>query len=61
MSPNVTRQSALDIAVRAPLSPEERYRILSLPYPVEHQMFWRVLDGMGVTREGLMDRMGASL
>lgn len=61
MTPHVTRQSAQDIAVRAPLSPEERNRILALPYPVEHQVFWQVLDGMGVTRERLMDRTGASL
>ena len=61
MTPHVTRQCALDIAVRAPISVEERYRILALPYPVEHRVFWRLLDGMGVTLEGLMDRMGASL
>lgn len=57
----VTRQSALDIAMRAAISPEEKYRILALPYPVEHRVFWRVLAGMGVTQERLMDRMGASL
>ena len=56
----VTSQGALDIVVRARLSQADRYRILALPYPVEYQAFWRVLADMGVTKERLMDRMGAS-
>ena len=57
----VTSQSALDIVVRAALSRADQRRILALPYPVEYQVFWQVLAGMGVTQERLMDRMGASL
>jgi hypothetical protein len=57
----MTSQSALDIVVRAALSQADQRRILALPYPVEHQLFWQVLADMGVTRERLMDRMGASL
>ena len=57
----MTWLSALDVAVRAPVSEVDKYRILALPYPVEWQVFWRVLADMGVTRERLMDRMGARL
>jgi hypothetical protein len=35
-------------------------RILAMPYPVEHQVFWQVLADLGITQEGLMNRMGAS-
>jgi hypothetical protein len=55
----VTRRSALDIVVRAALSRADQYRILALSYPVEHQVFWQLLAGLGVTQEHLMDRMGA--
>jgi hypothetical protein len=55
----VTRRSALDIAVRTALSRADQYRILALPYPVEHQAFWQLLADLGVTQERLMDRMGA--
>ena len=57
----VTSQGASDIVVRAALSQADQRRILALPYPVEYQVFWQVLAGMGVTQERLMDRMGASL
>jgi hypothetical protein len=56
----ITRQNALDIAVRAALSQAEQWRILALPYPVEYRVFWQVLADMGVTQERLMDRTGAS-
>jgi hypothetical protein len=56
----MTRQSASDIVIRAALSRANRGRILALPYPVEHQVFWQVLADMGVTQERLMDRIGAS-
>ena len=56
----MTRQSASDIVGRAALSQADQYRILALPYPVEYQVFWQVLANVGVTRECLMDRMGAS-
>ena len=56
----MTRQSASDIVVRAALSQADQCRILALPYPVGYQVFWQVLANMGVTRECLMDRMGAS-
>jgi hypothetical protein len=56
----MTRQSASDIVVRAALSQADQYRILALPYPVGYQVFWQVLANVGVTRECLMDRMGAS-
>lgn len=55
----VTWQSALHIVVRTALSHADRYQILALPYPVEHQAFWRLLADFGVTQERLMDRMGA--
>ena len=55
----VTRQSAVQIVVRAALSQAEQSRILALPYPVEYQVFWQVLADFGVTQERLMDRMGA--
>lgn len=55
----ITRQSALDIVVRAALSQADQGRILALPYPVDYQAFWRMLAAMGVTQERLMDRMGA--
>jgi hypothetical protein len=55
----VTWQSASHIVVRTTLSHADRYRILALPYPVEHQAFWQVLADFGVTQERLMDRMGA--
>jgi hypothetical protein len=61
MTHHITRQSALDIAVRAPVSPVDKCRILALPFPIEYRVFWRVLAGMGVTQERLMDHMGASL
>lgn len=61
MTRYISRQSALGIAARAPVSPADRHRILALPYPVESRVFWRLLDDLGVTRERLMDRMGASL
>jgi hypothetical protein len=56
----VTRHSASDILVRAAPSQAEQCRILALPYPVDDQVFWQVLAELGVTQEGLMDRMGAS-
>ena len=56
----MTREDASDIVVRAALSQANQCRILALPYPVEHQVFWRLLADMGVTPERLMDRMGAS-
>jgi hypothetical protein len=28
--------------------------------PVDYEVFWRLLGGMGVTQQRLMDRMGAS-
>jgi hypothetical protein len=56
----ITRQSALDIIVRAALPQADRYRISTLPYPVGYEVFWQVLAGMGVNQERLMDRMGAS-
>ena len=55
----VTWQSASHIVVRTALSHADRYRILALSYPVEHQAFWQVLADFGVTQERLMDRMGA--
>ncbi len=55
----VTWQSASHIVVRTALSHADRYRILALPYPVEHQAFWQVLADFGVTQERLMDHMGA--
>ena len=60
MTHHITRQRALGIAVRAPVSPVDKYRTLALPYPVEYQVFLRVLADMGVTQERLTDRMGAS-
>jgi hypothetical protein len=57
---NVTRRSALDIMVRSALSPADRFRILALPYPVECRAFWQELADLGVTKERLMDRLGAS-
>ena len=56
----MTMQSASDIVVRAALSQADQYRIHTLPYPVEYQVFWQMLADMGVTQERLMDRMGAS-
>lgn len=56
----MTWQAALDITVRSGLSLTEQHRILALPYPVEYHAFWRILAGMGLTQERLMDRMGAS-
>ena len=56
----MTRHSASDVVVRAALSQADQYRILALPYPVEHQFFWQLLADVGVTQERLMDRMGAS-
>ncbi|MGH3294700.1 MAG: hypothetical protein ACRDP7_23165 [Trebonia sp.] len=53
-------ESALDIIVRSAIAPAERYRILALPYPVEGGAFWQELADLGVTKERLMDRMGAS-
>jgi hypothetical protein len=61
MTHPITWQSALDITVRAPVSPADKCRILALRYPVEYRIFWRMLAGLGVTQERLMDRMGASL
>ena len=55
----VTWQSASHVVVRTALSDADRYRILALPYPVEHQAFWRLLADFGVTQERLMDRMGS--
>ncbi len=56
----MTWQGASNIVVRAALSPSDGHRVLALPYPVEYHAFWRILAGMGVTQERLMDRMGAS-
>jgi hypothetical protein len=56
----VTRDSAADIMVRAALPRPDQCRILAMPYPVEHQVFWQVLADLGITQEGLMNRMGAS-
>jgi hypothetical protein len=58
--PDMTRQSALDIIARAALAPADRYRILTLPYPIEYNAFWQQLADLGVTKERLMNRMGAS-
>jgi hypothetical protein len=33
-----------------------KYLILALPYPVEYQVFWRVLADMGMTRERRLPR-----
>ena len=56
----MTWQSALDVIVRSDLAPADRHRILALPYPVEGRAFWQELADLGVTRQRLMDRMGAS-
>ncbi len=56
----VSRDSAADIMARAALSQPDKRRILAMPYPVEHQLFWQVLADLGVTQEGLMNLMGAS-
>jgi hypothetical protein len=56
----MTRQSAADIVIRAGLSQADQARVLALPYPVRHQVFWHVLAGLGVTQERLMERLGAS-
>ena len=56
----VTRHSASDIVVRAALSETDQCQILALPYPVGYQVFWQLLADMGVTQEGLMERLGAS-
>jgi len=56
----MTRDNAVDIMARAALSLPDQCRILAMSYPVEHQVFWQVLADLGVTSEGLMDRMGAS-
>ena len=56
----VTRHSAADIMVRAALSPPDQCRILALPYPVEYQVFWQLLAGLGVTQARLMEPLGAS-
>ena len=55
----VTWQSASHIVVRTALPHADRYRILALPYPVDHQAFWQLLADYGVTQERLMERMGA--
>jgi hypothetical protein len=60
MTDHVSFPAATDIAVRSPLSRADQYRILALPYPVEYDDFWRVLAGLGVTQQCLMDRMSAS-
>ncbi len=56
----MTWQAAVHILARAALPEVDRYRMLALPYPVDHQAFWQALAAMGVTRERLMERMGAS-
>ena len=56
----VTRGTAADIMARSALPQPDRSRILAMPYPVEHQVFWQVLADLGVTQERLMDRMGSS-
>jgi hypothetical protein len=56
----MTWRAALDITVRSGLPHADRHRILALRYPVEHDIFWRMLAGMGLTQERLMDRMGSS-
>lgn len=56
----MNRKSALDVVARTALSQADQCRVLSLPYPVEYRAFWQVLADMGVTKERLMDRMGAS-
>ena len=56
----MTRQSALDIVARAALFQADRCRILALQYPVQYRAFWQVLADLGVTKERLMNRMGAS-
>lgn len=55
----MTRQSALQIIVRAALSRADKSRVLALPYPVDDRAFWRLLADLGVTQERLMDRLGA--
>jgi hypothetical protein len=60
LDPAITRHGASGIVARAGLSRADRCRILALPYPVDYQVFWQALADLGVTREGLMDRMGAS-
>jgi hypothetical protein len=56
----ISWHGAVDVVARAALPPVDRDRILALPYPVDHEGFWQVLAALGVTQEGLMDRMGAS-
>jgi hypothetical protein len=56
----VTRENAAEIIARSALPQPDQCRILALPYPVEHQVFWQVLAGLGVTQERLMERLGAS-
>jgi hypothetical protein len=56
----VTKDSAADIMLRAALPESDKRRILAMPYPLEHQVFWQLLADLGVTQEGLMNRMGAS-
>ena len=59
MTDHVSFPAAMDIAARSPLSRADQCRILALPYTVEYDDFWRVLAGLGVTQQRLMDRMGA--
>lgn len=56
----MARATAADIIVRTDLPRPDQCRILAMPYPVERQVFWQVLADLGVTKERLMDRMGAS-
>lgn len=56
----VTRESAAQVLARTALSAVARSQVLALPYPVNDRAFWQVLADLGVTRERLMDRLGAS-
>ena len=56
----ISLESAVDITVRAGLPQADLHRILALPYPVEHWVFWEALAGVGVTQERVRDHMGAS-
>lgn len=56
----VTREHVLDLISSAGLTPEQEQRILALPYPVDYDRLAHEFEQVGLTKDGLMNRMGGS-
>ncbi|HEY3088967.1 MAG TPA: hypothetical protein VGJ59_12980 [Jatrophihabitantaceae bacterium] len=56
----VTREHVRDVLAHAHLTPEQERNILALSYPADVEQIVAIFARYGVTRDWLIDRLGAS-